>query len=175
MRLHAAARVDDLGPRRQRLGGRGPLGGPVAPAELGQVGCGDREQRRGRGDLVQGDRPGLTVGDADPLPQHAVIPGAERQRDLERAVGVDEKDVGRRSDDSDVLHLQTRGRGALAVRDPQRGCAGWLVVVGRIGQWVQRRRDLGRQPLHVGLDIGREPRLAYPALVVDQEPVAGAL
>ena len=160
MGLHAAARVDDLGPRRERLGGRGPLGGPVAPAEVGQVGCGDGEQGRGGGDLVQGDRPGLTVGDAHPLAQHAVIPGVERERDVERAVGVDEEDVGLSADDADVLHLQTGGRGALAVRDPQRRCAGRLVVVGRIGQGVQRRRDPSRQPLHVGVDIGREPRLA---------------
>ncbi len=36
--LHAAARIDDLGPGREGLGGRGPLSGPVAPAEVGQVG-----------------------------------------------------------------------------------------------------------------------------------------
>ena len=75
--LHAAARLDHLGPRREGLGGRGPLGRPVAPAEVGQVGRGSGEQGRGRGDLVQGDRPGLAVGDADPLAQHAVVVGME--------------------------------------------------------------------------------------------------
>ena len=174
MGLHAAARVDHLGPWCQRLGGRGPLGGPVAPAEMGEVRCGGGQQGRGRGDLVEGDRSGLTVGDADPLAQHAVVVGAERQRDLERAVGVDEKDVGLGSDRADVLHLQAGGRGAVAVRDSQCGRPGRLLVVGRIGERVQRGWDPGGQQHHVGVDVRPEARLVQPTVVVDEEPVTAS-
>ena len=175
VRLHAAARLDDLGPRRQRLGGRRPLGGPVAPAEVGQVRRGRGEERRGGGDLVQRHRPRLAVGDARPLAQDTVVVGVERQRDLERAVGVDEVQVGLRARHADVLHAQAGRRGAVTVRDAQRGGPGRLVVVGGVGQGVQRSRDAGRQPLHVGVDVGPEPGLVQAAAVVDQEAVARAL
>ena len=109
---------------------------------------------------MEGDRPGLKVGDAHPLAQHAVVLGVEAQRDPERTVGVDEKDVGLGADHADVLHLQPGGRGAVAVRDPQRGGAGWFIVVSGIGRGVQLRWDPGRQPRHMGVDVGPEARLA---------------
>ena len=73
---------------------------------------------------------------------------------------------------ADVLHLQAGGRGAVTVRDPQRGRPRRLLVVGGIGQGVERRRDPVRQPLHVVVDVGPEPRLVQAALVVDEEAVA---
>ena len=79
-----------------------------------------------------------------------------------------------RAGHADVLHLEAGGRGAVAVRDPQRGRPGRLLVVGGIRQGVQRRRDPVRQPLHVVVDVGPEPRLAQATLVVDEEAVAGA-
>ena len=68
---------------------------------------------------MQGDRPGLAVGDAHPLAQHTVVLAAEAHRDLERAAGVDEEDVGLGADDADVVHPEAGGRGAVTVRDPQ--------------------------------------------------------
>ena len=38
--------------------------------------------------------PTLPVGDRHPLAQHAVVLGPEAQPDLERAVGVDQHDLG---------------------------------------------------------------------------------
>ena len=66
---------------------------------------------------MEGDHTALPVGDARPLAQDAVLLRAERQCDLERAVDVDENDVGAGADHLDVLHLQPGGRSPVTVRD----------------------------------------------------------
>ena len=53
---------------------------------------------------MESDCPRLTVGDPHPLAKDAVVFGVEAHRDLERAVGVDEDDVGCGAHDADVLH-----------------------------------------------------------------------
>ncbi len=118
--------------------------------------------------------PGLTVGDAHPLAQDAVVLGEEAQRHLERAIGVDEDDLGLRPGYADILHLEASGRGAVTMSDPQRRRPGRILVVGRISQGVQRRWDPGRQLLHMPIDVRPEPCLAQPSMVTDQKAVSGA-
>ena len=84
----------------------------------------------------------------------------EVQHDLQRAIGVDEEDDGLGADDANIRHPQAGGRRAVTVGDPQRRRPGWFLVVGRIGQGVPRRWDPSRQPLHMGIDVRPEPRLA---------------
>ena len=109
---------------------------------------------------MQGDGPGLAVGDAGPLAHDAVVLAAKTQRDLERAIGIDEHNVGRRTLSADALDTQPGGRGAVVVRDPQRRGPGRFLVVGGIRQRIERRGDFGREPAHMRFDVRTEPGLA---------------